>query len=213
MEIYFNQDLVNIIKANVVSSSILLIFLVYLNRLSGLSRSVFIIDAILSFLLICGHRISIRYYYRGINELSANGYSKHGNHKNEKKKKLLLIGAGDAAEKVVRELRTNSALPYIPVGLIDDKPGKIGLKIHGVPVLGLVDDLQEHVIRTRSDEILIAIANARREEMNRLLNLCRKVKLPCKVIPGLGEIIDGKVSVKRIRDFSVKDLLGREEVK
>ena len=207
------QDLFNIIKATVFSFSIVLIFLVYINRLSGLSRSVFIIDAILSFLLICGHRISIRYYYRGINGFTDNGNKKQEYSKSDKKKRLLLIGAGDAAEKVVRELRTNPNLPYIPVGLIDDKPGKVGLKIHGVPVLGLVDDLGEHVIRTHADEILIAIARARREEMNRLLNFCQKVKLPCKVIPGFGEIIDGNVSIKKIRDFSAKDLLGREEIK
>ncbi len=206
------QDLFNIMKAIVISFILIMVALIYINRLAGLSRSIFVIDTILTFLFICGHRVSIRYYYHRL----------HGNGKDPinqsqkvlpaKKKKLLLVGAGDAAEKVLRELRSNPDLPYLPVGLVDDRKEKFGLKIHGVPVLGAVDDMEEHMLRTGAEEILIAIATAGREQMSRIIEACRKTDLPFKAIPGLSEIIDGKVSIKKIRDISIKDLLGREEV-
>ncbi len=206
------QDLKNIIKANTISFCIILVSLVYINRLGGLSRSVFILDGIISFLFICGNRLSIRFYYGERNGTALDNRLPSRGIGSKKKKKLLVIGAGDAAEKVLREILGNPLLEYTPVGLIDDRRDKIGLKIHGVPILGNTDDLAEHVIRTEADEILIAIANARRDEMSRLHDLCQRANLPFKVIPSLSEIIDEKVSIKNIRDFSIKDLLGREEI-
>ncbi|MCB2218687.1 MAG: polysaccharide biosynthesis protein [Desulfobulbaceae bacterium] len=206
------QDLFNIIKAIFVSFILIMVALIYINRLAGLSRSIFIIDAILTFLFICGHRVSIRYYYQRFHDNGKPPIHPEKKVFPAKKKKLLLIGAGDAAEKVLRELRSNPDLPYLPVGLVDDRKEKFGLKIHGVPVLGAVDELEEHILRTGAEEILIAIAAASREQMSRFIEKSRQTGIPFKAIPGLSEIIDGKVSIKKIRDISVKDLLGREEV-
>ncbi|SHH98445.1 polysaccharide biosynthesis protein [Desulfofustis glycolicus] len=206
------QDLINITKAITVSFILILVALIYINRLGGLSRSVFVLDALLTFLLISGHRVAIRYFYSSFNGSNRTLLPLTGARKPTKKKKLLVIGAGDAAEKVLREFRSNPDLPYLPVGLVDDRKEKFGLKIHGLPVLGEVADLEEHILRTGADEILIAIATASREQMNRFVETCRKTGLPFKAIPGLSEIIDGKVSIKKIRDISIKDLLGREEV-
>ncbi|MBE0584638.1 MAG: polysaccharide biosynthesis protein, partial [Desulfofustis sp.] len=206
------QDLINIIKATFVSFTLIMVALIFINRLAGLSRSIFVIDSILTFLFICGHRVSIRYYYQRFHDNRKSSIRPAKKMLSAKKKKLLLIGAGDAAEKVLRELQSNPDLPYLPVGLIDDRHEKFGLKIHGVPVLGACEDLDEHVLRTGAEEILIAIATASREQMNRFIKTCRNTGLPFKAIPGLSEIIDGKVSIKKIRDISIKDLLGREEV-
>jgi FlaA1/EpsC-like NDP-sugar epimerase len=95
---------------------------------------------------------------------------------------------------------------------LDDDPQKTGLKIHGVPVVGLVDDLKEHVLFTKAEQILISIASINGKEMKRLVELCQASKIPFKVIPGYGEILNGNISVKSIRDISYNDLLGREEV-
>jgi FlaA1/EpsC-like NDP-sugar epimerase len=206
------QDLLNIIKAVAASFIVGIVTLIYINRLAGFSRSVFILDAILTFLFISGHRVGIRYYFHRINGDKHIQALLPARKPVARKKKLLLIGAGDAAEKVLRELRGNTDSPYLPVGLVDDRQEKFGLKIHGVPVLGDTAELDEHILRTGAEEVLIAIATARREEMNRFVEICRQAGIPFKVIPGLSEIIDGKVSIKKIRDISIKDLLGREEV-
>ncbi len=124
-----------------------------------------------------------------------------------------MIGAGDAAEKVLREIHDNNQLPYRAIGMVDDDPAKTGLKLHGVPVLGLIDDLQEHVRRIGAQEILIATVVVNKSQMRRFVTLCQRTQLPFKVLPNIGELINGKVSIKTIRDISYKDLLGREEVR
>lgn len=129
------------------------------------------------------------------------------------KKRLLLIGAGDAAEKVLREIHDNNQLPYRAIGLVDDDPAKTGLKLHGIPVLGLINDLEEHVRRSRAQEILIATVVVNKAQMRRFVTLCQRTQLPFKVLPNMGELINGRVSIKTIRDISYKDLLGREEVR
>ncbi len=202
------RDLANIIKATLVSSVLIVAILLYINRFEGLSRSVFILDAIFTFLFISGHRVAIRYFYTGSN--GPRRFSFMPSH--SLKKRLLLIGAGDAAEKILRELQTNPNLPYLPIGLVDDDPQKTGLKIHGVPVVGLVEDLADHIERTSAGEVLISIASASSTQMKRFVDLCQSTKIPFKVIPGFGEIIDGKVSIKASREISYKDLLGRDEV-
>jgi len=202
------RDLVNILSGTFLSTVIITTAILYGNRFAGISRSVFILDALLTFLFISGHRVMIRFYHQ--NSKGPRGLIPRLNAHH--KKRLLLIGAGAAVERVLRELQTNNSLPYIPVGLVDDDPAKTGLSIHGIIVYGQLDDLNEHIIRTSAQEILISIASATGKEMKRIVGLCQNSQLPFKVLPGLGEIIDGKVSLKAIRDISYKDLLGREEV-
>lgn len=202
------RDLENILIGSLISSVIIVTILLYGNRFDGLSRSVFIIDALLTFLFISGHRVMIRFYHQN----SKGSRSLVRTAKVPAKKRLLLIGAGAAVERVLRELQSNNSLPYIPVGLVDDNPSKTGLSIHGVIVYGQLDDLNEHILRTRAEELLISIASATGKEMKRIVNLCQESQLPFKVLPGLGEIIDGKVSLKAMRDISYSDLLGRKEV-
>lgn len=202
-------DLLNIIKATILSAIIMITLLLYTNRFEGFSRSVFFLDTLFTFLLICGHRVFIRFFYQkfpGPRKLSAAGH-------NHPKKRLLLIGAGDAAESIIRELHDNKALPYIAAGLVDDDPAKIGMTIHDIPVVGLIDDLEEHAKRVKAQELLITIASASGREMQRFVQICRESAIPYKILPGLGELIDGNISLKTIRDISYKDLLGRKEVR
>ena len=203
------HDMFNILKATILSSIVLITFLLYTNRFMGYSRSVFFLDALFTFLLIYGNRISIRFFYQktpGPRKLFSEGHK-------QRTKRLLLIGAGDAAEMVIREIQSNKGLPYIPVGLVDDDPAKIGMRVHGVPVVGTIDDLKEHAKRINGEELLIAISSAKGREMQRFVRICQESKMPYKVLPGLGELIDGKVSLKSMRDISYADLLGRAEVR
>lgn len=126
------------------------------------------------------------------------------------KKKMLLIGAGDAAEMIIREVQNNSDLPYEIVGLVDDNPNKTGLKIHGIPVIGMVEDLAEHIERFAAKEILIAISSGTGKQLKRLVEVCRHTGIAYKVLPGLSELIDCQVSIRSKREISYKDFLGRE---
>ncbi|WP_306549225.1 nucleoside-diphosphate sugar epimerase/dehydratase [Desulfobulbus sp.] len=203
------NDIINILIVSLFSSSMLISMLLIGNRFAGFSRSVFILDCLFTFCFITWHRVAIRYFYQRY----GNGDGLFTPNLPAEKKRLLLIGSGDAAEKVLREINENILLPYQPVGLVDDDPKKIGMKLHGVPVIGCVDDLKNHVLRSGAQEILIATVAGNREQMRRFVTLCQQTLLPFKVLPNMGELINGKVSIKSIRDISYKDLLGRDEVR
>lgn len=203
-------DLFHIIKACVVAFLAATALLLIAFRFDGLSRSVFILDTLLTFLFVSGHRIVLRLYYQRSNRF----HFSLGRMKDRAgKRKLLILGAGDAAEKVIREIHDNPLLPYQVIGFLDDHPGKIGKRIHGILVMGPIDDLPEVVAKINPDEILIAIPSADREQVNRIVDLCQPLSIPFKTLPGMGEIINGKVSIKSIRDVSYKDLLGRPSVR
>lgn len=202
------HDIINILNAALFSSFLLVTILVFGNRFIGFSRSVFILDCLFTFFFVTMHRVLIRYVYQRYSQ--PHGFVPTQPYR--EKKRLLLLGAGDGAEKVLRELENNSSLPYIAVGLLDDDPRKNGFKLHGIPVIGLPDDVVEHVRRTNAQEILIAIVTADKARMRRMVSLCQQTQLPYKILPSMGELIHGNVSISTIREISYKDLLGRDEV-
>ncbi|MBU0729374.1 MAG: polysaccharide biosynthesis protein [Proteobacteria bacterium] len=203
-------DLMNIVKACAVVAFVALGGLLLVNRFEGFSRSVFVIDALLTFLMISGVRVALRLYYHQPIHFIANFQETLGKASH---KKLLIIGAGDAAEKIVREIHDNRALPYTVIGFLDDHPSKIGKRIHGIPVLGATAELHEFVFKAKPHEILIAVPSASRDQIGRFVELCRTSGIPYKTLPGLGELINGGLSIKSIRDVSYKDLLGRPPVR
>lgn len=202
------SDTLNILKGTLFSVVLVLVLLLFVNRLQGFSRSIFILDSLLTFLLITGHRVAIRYFYKNV-EGSRQFFLRRAA---LQKKRLLLIGAGSGAEKVLREIQGSYSIPYHVVGLVDDDPGKTGLRLHGAPIVGLLADLAHHIERTRAEEILITLSTMPGQGMQRVVELCRNTGLPFKVLPGIHELIDGQVSIKSIRDISYADLLGREQV-
>lgn len=203
------EDILAICVATFFSSAALLSLLLIGNRFAGFSRSVFILDFIFTFALIAAHRMAIRYVYQ-----KSNGGTSHLPTLDiPEKKRLLLVGAGDIADKVIREVQDNYRLPYVIVGLVDDNPKKTGLRLHGIPVIGKVNEIKEHAFRINAQEILITIATLKGRQMKRLVALCQKTELPFKILPSIAELINGKVSIKTMRDISYKDLLGRAEVR
>lgn len=201
------SDLINIIKATLVSSATIIAGILILFRFQGFPRSIFIIDAVLTLIFISGFRLVVRLC------LSSNYSLNVFNNKFEKKgRRLLIIGAGDAGEKMLREIRDNARMKYEIIGFLDDDTDKIGKLIHGVPVLGCIAEAPEIAGRENAEEILIAISYAAGKDMKRIVEICKQTKVRYKTIPGIGELIDGRVSIKSIRDVSYVDLLGREPV-
>ncbi len=202
-------DLLNILKACLLTSFIAMSVLLLVSRFTGFSRAVFILDGLLTFLFIVGSRVAIRIYYqRSVHFSFGMGRSAA----RQGVQNLLFVGAGDAAEKVVREIVESRSGSYQAVGLLDDDRSKWGQRIHGVPIVGGVDELSAIVEKVKVDEILIAIPSASREEMSRVVDACQQSGVPYKTLPGLDEIIDGKVTLDAVREVSYKDLLGRPPV-
>ncbi|VFQ47472.1 polysaccharide biosynthesis protein [Desulfoluna butyratoxydans] len=211
-------DLFNVVKASTVSSVFIVLFLLYLNRFIGLSRSVFVIDWFLTVLFISGFRVMVRIYFEGRFKIWARlvfpRFFKCASESVWKqRKRLLIIGAGNSGEKILREIRDNAGLDYQVIGLVDDHPSKQGKYIHGKQVIGGIDDLTDIALRSNAEELLIAIASATSKQMRRIVASCKETRLTYKTIPGMGEIISGDVSVSSIREVSYNDLLGRDNIK
>lgn len=203
------RDLWHILEATFLQSLILVTIVLYKFGFGGFSRGVFIIDWMLTVFMCGGMRVMIRSFYSFKDgnsiQLSPESCPVNGNN-------VLIIGAGRAGEKVVREIRSSGQLKYLPIGFLDNDKNKRGRTIHGVPVLGSLSDLPELVANKCVNEILIAIAEASGEQMREIIDACKKTGLPYKILPGMDEIINGKVGIKALRDVSYQDLLGRAPV-
>lgn len=185
-------------------SSILMIFRDSL-YIGGMPRSVLLIDFILTFSLMMGLRVSKRVYIEYISK----------RRKLEKGKlRILIIGAGEAGNSIVNEMIRNPKSPYIPIGFVDDDPGKQGLKIDGIKVLGNRDAIPEILKNNHIDEILIAIPSADSKEIRKILDRIRQAqwKKKIRVLPGILDLVDGKVGLKDIKEIRIEDLLSREPV-
>jgi FlaA1/EpsC-like NDP-sugar epimerase len=197
-------DLFNVVKASVVSSLIVIMFVLFVYRFEGYSRSVFLIDWILTLLLIGGLRAGIRVV------LSNNLRSFFSFRNVGDCKRMIIIGAGGAGEKVLREINDNPGLNYNVIGFLDDDPYKRGKAIHGVPVLGTPGQVQQ--FKSYFDEILIAIPSARGEDIRRIVSACERIGKRVRILPDMGELIGGKLTFKAIRNITLEDLLGRDEI-
>jgi FlaA1/EpsC-like NDP-sugar epimerase len=211
-------DLLNIIKASTVGTLIVVLFILFRYRFIGYSRSIFLIDWCLTILLIAGFRMSVRLFFEYFSTEKPTptdflSLFRFSSPKNTKSKNLIIIGAGDCGEKIYREIRDNDSLQYNVVGFLDDSKKKIGRTIHGIPVIGRIDDMVQAINKVDANEALISIPSANGSQMRRIVDLCKSSGIPFKTVPGYGELINGRVSVKAIRDVAYRDLLGREVIK
>ncbi len=211
------NDLLNLIKASLISSLILIAGILLLTRFKGYSRSVFLMDACFTVMLIGGLRLFIRFYF----ERFGNGQPdirftdvlrQLFNRSKSDRKHLLIIGAGNCGEKLLREIRDNAGLGYRIIGFLDDNPVKWGMKIHGLPVLGPIDRIEtvcrEHLV----EEIIIAIPSGDAQQMRRIVTLCTESGVIFKTVPSYAELINGSLTIQEIRDVAYRDLLGRDVV-
>ena len=127
-------------------------------------------------------------------------------------KRVLLVGAGRAGNLAAKEIQDRVDLGLAVVGFVDDDREKHGSVIQGVRVLGASRDLPTLVADLDIDHVIITIAQASREELRRIVDICERIPIKMRIIPGLYEILGGKVEVSRIRDVDIEDLLGREPV-
>jgi len=177
---YMDMTDLGAIARAVLSGSVLSVLaLVALTRFDGYSRVVFILDCFLLLVLTTGSRMLFRFFHEYFTSLPRRG------------NRLIIVGAGDAGEMILREIRNNPDLHYQPIGFIDDDASKVGKRIHGLPVLGGRQTLQDMAAAGRVDEILIAIPSLPELERRRLLQLCEETGKRYRVMQSLGKTVLG----------------------
>ena len=202
------RDFWKLAQACVMSTILVMMIILTIHRFQGYSRAVFIGDGVITFMLAGGVRMLIRSFYEKDIESIKNLFSMDKDHLT----KVLIVGAGDAGEKILREIMDNDTLHYDVVGFVDDDIKKQGLTIHGVRVLGIVDSLPKIFKKESIQQILIAVPSASGEQVRRIVDACQHCNATYKILPGIGELIDGRVSIKLLRDINYEDLLGRPPV-
>jgi FlaA1/EpsC-like NDP-sugar epimerase len=193
---------VAVTTASVLTSGIMILLISTKIIQPGMPRSALGIDWLLSLVLIGGSRFALRIL------------SEQSNTRQDgKAKRVLIIGAGDAGALVVRELQRPSLLNLIPIGFLDDDPAKQNHQIYGVSVIGKVNKLSDILDNQQVDEVIIAIPSAPGNIIRLVNDACRQKGIPSRTMPGIYELIGGKVSVNRLREVDITDLLRREPIR
>ena len=190
-------DLVNLVKATIAGSLIYLPVVVAMG-FTNVPRLVLVIEPILCLVLVGGIRFAIRSYREVFHPAPRGG------------RRVLIVGAGDAGEMLLREMRTHRHLAYEPVGFVDDDLTKWGVKIHGVPVLGGTVNLREAVQATGAEEVIMAIPSARGPDYQRILEVCTASGARFRRLP---RQVSDIVRLTELRDVDLEDLLDREPVR
>jgi FlaA1/EpsC-like NDP-sugar epimerase len=195
------RDMIALLKAVAVSSVIFASYLVLSSSATGFPRSVLVIDALLTVAFMAGVRFGLRVFRESRRPTTAA----------PRPRRVMIIGAGDAGELLLREMHNNPRLGYVPVGFVDDDPRKTGFDIHGVAVLGTTEALAEAVESHPVDELIIAIPSASRDQIQKIVDRCLGLRIPFKILPAIAALT-GHVQMSQLRAVRVEDLLGRDPV-
>ena len=171
-------------------------------------RSVYVFTWMLTFLFLSINRISYRLLKKAKDLISGKNFNNNNNNK-----RVMIVGAGDAGSMLIKEFYSHKDLMSDPIAVIDDDKWKHKSNINGVPIVGNRTQIVHMAKKYKIDEIIVAIPSVSKTELSEILKICKETKCKMKTLPGLFEIINGRISIKSIRDVSIADLLGRDEVK
>ena len=199
-------DVILLARANLFASMGFTLALVFFfDRLAGVPRSVLLLDGAFCFAFMAGTRFLTR--------AARENYLPDFTGERRRETTILIIGAGTAGQVIAREIRQNPTLKKQIIGFIDDDPLKQGHHLVGFKVLGTLEDLSAICRREKIQEIIIAIPSASGKEMRAIVERCETLKISFKTLPGVGDLIDGRVSIQQVRDVALDDLLGREPIR
>lgn len=165
-------------------------------------RSVYIISWFITFILVGGLRFSYRLFKK----------LKGLKHRLNPKKRIMVVGAGDAGSMLIKEIKSSKKSIYDPVVAIDDDVSKHGTKINGVLIVGGRDKIVSTAHELYIDEILIALPSIPKKEVSSIVKICKQTPCKLKVLPGVYNIVNGEVGIKEIRDVNIEDLLARDKI-
>jgi FlaA1/EpsC-like NDP-sugar epimerase len=195
-------DLARAIMGVAVIGSVLLL---WLGPVTGIPRSIALLDGLLTLFIMAGMRATARYRHEAQLGQPSSG---------AQRKAVLVIGAGEAGTLVVREMLRHPEMGLRPVGFLDDDPKKVGYRIATVPVLGTTDDINRLVQRHKVDEVLIALPSSDGRVVREIVGRIEGAKsgLKYRIMPGVYELLSGQVGINRIREVQIEDLLRRPPV-
>jgi FlaA1/EpsC-like NDP-sugar epimerase len=195
------SDLVKLIYSISLGSIVFLLIVRYLFSDLSYPRSIYVLDWLLLIMISGGDRLIVRVFREYVQSFIPSG------------KRVLIIGAGDAGEMILRDMRNNPRYGFQPIGFIDDDPYKKGLLIHDVPILGPRGMIKQVIEEQRPEEILLSMPSAGNRDLREVYEICKPYNISLKTLPGLSDIIDGKVSVSQIKPLDLEDLLQRDPVR
>ena len=197
-------ELIAIVMANIAASTAWYFISLYIGAV--LPRSLYVFTGLLLIFFIGGSRLSLRFYSYVMNKPKYRQIQR-------KKNKVLIIGAGDAGAMLLREIERYHIANRQVVGFIDDDKNKTGKILLGVKVLGTRNELVKIASEKGIDEIIIAMPSVKGKEIKAIISICKETNCKLTILPGLYEIIEGKVSISQLRPVDIEDLLGRDPVK
>jgi len=172
-----------------------------LRERTTLPQSIFLLDWVTTIAVVCGARLVLRLYHEEIRPVASSG-----------RRQCLILGAGDTGEALLREILRMRVDRYKVVGFLDDAATSQGTQIHGVPVLGSIGEVKTCCDKLQIEEVLLAMPNAPQRVLRKVVEQLEGMNVRFRTIPAMQAVIEGKVTVSQIRDVSIKDLLGREQV-
>jgi FlaA1/EpsC-like NDP-sugar epimerase len=176
------NDMIKIVRSTFMGSTVFFISMRFVIGNTLYPLSIYVLDGLLLILISGGSRLLIRVFREYI----------HWQHSG---KKVLIVGAGDGAEKIIRDMRNDQALSYRPIGIIDEDRHKKGLMINGVPILGPISIFPYVIEKYKIDEVMVTMSFTTKENIKRIYELCKHYNVIIKKLPGVNDILDGTSAV------------------
>ena len=197
------RDVLVLVRSTI-AGSVAFAVLVIVTGDQDFPRSVWIIDGILSLCFVGGFRLSVRL----VRDLSVQMTRSSG-----ELRRFFIVGAGNAGESLAREIRKGRQSLYHIAGFVDDDVSKIGERIHGIPIRGTVSHLPRLVDETGVREVIVAVPSASGAQIRRIFDACKRAKVQVRTLPDMGSLLDGRVTMSKVRPVAIQDLLRRDPVR
>ncbi|MBE0575218.1 MAG: polysaccharide biosynthesis protein [Desulfuromonadales bacterium] len=196
------HDLVSLVKANVLGSLLFAAFLTWLpGGFDHITPSVIILDGLLCFLIMSGNRVIVRIsreYYQSVCKSCS-----------RETENVLIVGAGAAGQTIVREIRQNPHLKWKVIGFVDQDIKRVKQRFQGIQVLADINGLKSVLQKKSVDLVIMANPALGQKELRRIVRQCHDAGVKSKILPNVGEILNGQLSIQSVRDVRLDDLLGR----
>ncbi len=200
------HDLIRVVKASATAIAISLVACFFMTRLDGVPRSMFLIEFLILIIGLGGGRFVYRFLKDQTSLRAMIGGS------DATLKNVLIVGAGRAGEKLIRDIYATPALKLKVIGILDDDKFKKNVLIHNIRVFGGVDLIPQIVSKYNVDKVFIAIPSANGDDVKKIVNYCKETDAEVKILPKMDQLLSNRVGLSLLRNLNIEDLLGREQV-